>query len=531
LTNTKIRHQFILLTITLIIIIVASFGSLFFISVGIGQQTAQITEQEIPILNKAHQVKLSVVQVQQWLTDISATRGLNGLNDGFDEAENNARIFKSLIADLIRLDKDNQQQYQKMLPEFDDYYAVGKKMAQHYIDEGPALGNQTMSEFDEVAAVMTRDVEILLDKITTRVEKKLLDAGDKTILVKYFVLTAAVIILLGIVALYWFMSRLLNALPLVISELRKIADGDLSGETLAVTSKNEIGELLGTLNKMRNHLHHVMSQINRIMTNTQLSTDELTTTARQTAETIQQQQTETEAVALLMDEMSESVNAVSCNTQNSSEAANEAQEETGIGTAVFEKVINSISQLSNQIEMGSDTIQQLEEDSESISSVLDVIKSIAEQTNLLALNAAIEAARAGDQGRGFAVVADEVRTLASRTQESTEEINRMIEKLQSGSVKAVNTIKESAEQARLVVEEARTAGGALERISGAVAQVSDRNGQTEDVSVQQASVSEKINCSITHIKKMGQTTTQASDQLTDASSALAEQAKELQGMI
>ena len=189
----------------------------------------------------------------------------------------------------------------------------------------------------------------------------------------------------------------------------------------------------------------------------------MSTVSEETRTNILQQQSEISQVATAMNEMTATVQEVAKNISSTAHAAKEAHDETSSGGEVVEQNIKVIQQLAGQTETASNVIHKVEEDSGSIGTVLDVIKGIAEQTNLLALNAAIEAARAGEQGRGFAVVADEVRTLASRTQQSTEEINEMIEKLQSGAGQAVQVMSQSQEQTHSAVEQATAAVASLSR--------------------------------------------------------------------
>ena len=145
MNNMSMKNKFALVCSILALAVIVQAVVIYSGSSSIISESKQIAGNEIPILNKAHQLKLSIVQVQQWLTDISATRGRDGLNDGFDEAEANAQLFKQLLTELKELDVQNRALYEQMLPAFESYHEVGKKMAQSYIDEGPAGGNGSSS--------------------------------------------------------------------------------------------------------------------------------------------------------------------------------------------------------------------------------------------------------------------------------------------------------------------------------------------------------------------------------------------------
>ena len=221
------------------------------------------------------------------------------------------------------------------------------------------------------------------------------------------------------------------------------------------------------------------------------------------------------------------VEEVSKNASQAASAANDADTQATEGNNVVSQAVTSITSLANEITQATSVINQLEGDVGNISSVLEVIRSVSEQTNLLALNAAIEAARAGEHGRGFAVVADEVRTLASRTQSSTDEIQTMIEKLQSGAQKAVDAMTASHKMTEDSVKQASNSGIALGAITQSVATISDMNSQIATAVTQQSVVVEGINQSIVTINGISEEGVKVADETSRASSNLDQLANNL----
>ncbi len=298
-----------------------------------------------------------------------------------------------------------------------------------------------------------------------------------------------------------------------------------------ITSKNEIGEMSNSFNKMLEKFEALVQQINSSSAQLATASEEVSTVAQESTNGIMQQRTETDMIATAMNEMTATVQEVANSAESAAGAAYSANNDAQGGSVVVKNTAQTIAQLASDLTDASEVVHQLETDSENIGSILDVIKNIAEQTNLLALNAAIEAARAGEQGRGFAVVADEVRTLASRTQESTQEIEDMITKLQKGSKHAVEVMEKGRDQAITGEAQAKEASESLEAITRAVSTINEMNTHIASAAEQQSATASEMNKNIVNINQVSEQTATGSEQTTVAANELAQLANNLQQLI
>ncbi len=271
--------------------------------------------------------------------------------------------------------------------------------------------------------------------------------------------------------------------------------------TQRLNDKNddELGHLSRAFDSFVDKLHKMVLNISNEIDLLTASATKTEAIANKTAVAIQQQQAETQQIATAMQEMADSVSEVASNANNTEQETQQADQSMHVGMATVSQTVNGIQEVATEVDKATATLNKLEAESDSIGTVLDVIRGIAEQTNLLALNAAIEAARAGEQGRGFAVVADEVRTLASRTQESTQEIQDMIERLQAGTKQAVKVMNESKNKVAENVEQANKAGETLASVSSAVTTIGQMNAQIASATEQQSATTAEINRNISNI--------------------------------
>ena len=314
--------------------------------------------------------------------------------------------------------------------------------------------------------------------------------------------------------------------------LKDIASGDADlTKKMQVDTQDEVGKLAISFNSFVGQLQSLIRAISSNSQDVNSIAKNLSASSLSTQNNTEEQQQSVDMIATAMHEMGATVHEIARNANETANAARQSSTETSNSQNIVNSSIEGINSLFGKMQSASAVIKTLAQDVGEISSVLEVIRGISEQTNLLALNAAIEAARAGEQGRGFAVVADEVRTLAQRTQESTEEINSMIHKLQSGAKDAVIAMDEGIETARFSVEKADEAGESLNSIIAVIGIITDLSIQVATATEEQSSVVEELNSHILNIKNMSDSTAIESKNINDQCQTLTESSNELSNMI
>ncbi|MCW8906390.1 MAG: methyl-accepting chemotaxis protein [Sedimenticola sp.] len=307
-------------------------------------------------------------------------------------------------------------------------------------------------------------------------------------------------------------------------------EGDLT-QRLDSSGRDEVARLAEAFNNFVVKVQQTITQVSSVTSQVASSAEALSGITARSHQQMGQQRSETEQVATAVTEMAATVHEIAANAEKTASSAREANKEAESGRSVVEEASQAINRLAGEMEQAASVVHRLESESEAIGSVLDVIRGIAEQTNLLALNAAIEAARAGEQGRGFAVVAAAVRTLASRTQQSTQEIQEMIERLQTGTGEAVQVMGSSQATTRNTVDKAHAAGESLAKIVQAVGTISDMNTQIASAAEEQSAVAQEIDRSIVQISQLAEEAANGSDQVATASRELSGLGEQLQRQV
>jgi len=295
--------------------------------------------------------------------------------------------------------------------------------------------------------------------------------------------------------------------------------------------QDELGQLQSVIKMQHSLKETILWRIGSATQDLQSVSEHATNITMQTEQDMNNQSMEVEQVATAMNQMTATVHEVAENASSTANSTDMADKEVINGKQIVDNTIERINSLANEVETAVQTINNLAKDTTQIGSVVDVIRDISEQTNLLALNAAIEAARAGEQGRGFAVVADEVRTLAGRTQDSTTEIQTMIESLQSSATEATMVMQQSQQSAIDSVEKSHQAGQSLESITSAVKTITDMSAQIATAAEEQSAVSEEINRNVTNIKVATDKTLSATQETSHANTSLADSIQRLNTMV
>ncbi|MFT5521406.1 MAG: methyl-accepting chemotaxis protein [Enterobacterales bacterium] len=404
-------------------------------------------------------------------------------------------------------------------------------MHQSRLEAAEKSNTQMTTSNENVSEFLKHSVD-LISAITLASNETKASAESNVSFSRMIIIVSSLLSILAAIGIaVWVIQTIRKPLANVNSMLQVIAKGDLT-QHIEIENNDEFGELSGWVNDLVDNLRNIIFDIKTNTHSLSIAAEQTSVVTNQTSSNINQQRIQTNHILESMEQMSSAVEEVAQSANSTATEVEKAHSETTAGSSIVSSNIQSIKDLAGEIDTAAEVINKLDEYSTSIGNVLDVIRGIAEQTNLLALNAAIEAARAGEQGRGFAVVADEVRTLASRTQESTSEIQVMIERLQSGANEAVQVMKSSKDKAAMSVDDIQKAGELLATITEGITIINDMSTHIATAAEEQASVTEEVHKNVNAIAGIADQTAVGAEKTMDSSvevAALSEKLKDSVG--
>jgi methyl-accepting chemotaxis protein len=348
---------------------------------------------------------------------------------------------------------------------------------------------------------------------------------------RQLIIAALIIVLLIVVYLYigFFMS-VRNAITSFSKAARSVAAGDMTTH-IDLENRDELGALTTEFNNMTDNMAELIRSVGQTTSEVDQQATRVNDTAAANSQAVARQMEESGQINEAMNQMVEAVNEVTESAHRVSDSAGSAEVDTEKGRQVVADTVGTINKLATEIAGAVEVINRVNKDSDNISQVLVEIKAIAEQTNLLALNAAIEAARAGEQGRGFAVVADEVRSLSQRTHKSTEEIEGMISRLQSGVKDAVKAMTNSHDVTETTVKKSAEVSEALDRIATGISLIVDMSHQIAQAAEEQSAVAKNVNANVDQISVLGQATADNAEETLASSKEMSELTASLQRLV
>jgi len=528
-TQLKIKHKIgILSAVVVVSFLIYLFANILVVKEN-KERLSQLSSIYYPVLEAATISNSKIAEITQAI-ETSVTIGDEDMLLSADE------VYADLITqlDLINsIHPDKRSELLVIKSEAKEYYNSAKYLANGLItgtismDDLSVLAEKNNLVLEKLLAELSQFKQDSQAEFTALIDMSLASSDESR---NKGVMLGVGVIILVLAVCYWLTVSITGSIRKVSDSLKEIAqgDGDLTVR-IDYVNKDEVGDLVHWFNLFLDKLHGSISETIQSIDSLSQASTQLATSSGTSKSRIHEQSQSIDQVSRSMNEMFETVRHIADYASNASAEASSANSEAETGTAVVEKTIEAIHELADEVKTASKVIDELDSHTSNVGVILDTIRSIADQTNLLALNAAIEAARAGEQGRGFAVVADEVRTLASRTQDSTQEIQQVLEELQRASRGAVEAMQRGMSKADMGVEQSSSAGDSLTSISGKVEAINVVNEQIASATEEQAQTTKLIHGYIdeTHsIATQVSEDTEVLDEITQAIEAATQQLRQ-----
>jgi methyl-accepting chemotaxis protein len=460
--------------------------------------------QQADFALKAKDMQRNVVQVQQFLSDISATRALDGLDDGFKEAQANREEFNAALKEFqayyaTQKSAEENRELEQIGKNFDSYYALGVSMAKAYVAEGPEGGNKQMGAFDKASEALQKSLSPFAEHESQKMQEALSAVQGRASNVRWLAIGLGVVMTAAVLFANWVVYRsVVRPIKVAAAVALRISNGDLTHKFMP-KGTDEIGRMLGSLAVMQERLSNVVTGV-------RTGIDEVSATSTDITMANDDLSARTERQAAALEQTAASMNELGSTVHQNAEHAGTACERARHASAVAAQGGEVVTQVVQ-------TMRDIHQSAGRVSDIISVIDGIAFQTNLLALNAAVEAARAGEQGRGFGVVANEVRLLAGRSAQAAQEIKQLI----AGSQAQV-------ERGSALVDKA---GVTMRDVVQAIAEVTHLMEDISEASKQQSSGLHEVISAVTDMDRATQENASLVEKNANAATVLFEQAQRL----
>ncbi|WP_421853129.1 methyl-accepting chemotaxis protein [Marinomonas sp.] len=544
--NMSVRTKILSLIALFSLVIVGMSVSSALTSKSVSSELQSLSSQSLQLvknLEKSRQLLLQQsVEFERGYFQVSIAKTIVGY--GTEQIEESADKFKTYTGELVT-SIENVKSILANMPKHDgleslleQIKALEKQQAifleastetySWWVKLNTMKANKFRRTADESLTTVNQQMEAIIVSIneySSAVAENQNQKLDQTIYTSGVL--AVVLIAIGLVFSIFIVNGICRPLIKAVRRAEDIASGNLNQSTISGTRKDEIGMLETAMDKLVTQLSsilHDVAESSSMLTN---AANDLNRITDESSEMVDRQQEETNFISQAIQEIQGTAVHVSESTTDASQAAHDAENAANEGTAIVTKTILSIQELASEISSSADTINELQSNTKEISNILNVILGIAEQTNLLALNAAIEAARAGEQGRGFAVVADEVRHLALNTQNATQEIEKMIALLQSGTSSAVKAMTSSHQRSTDAVNQVKHEEESLRHINQSVSKIRDMNDRISATAEEQASVTAEVSRNVENITEIASRTTKSIHSISNSAGQLASLATQL----